>query len=92
MQYIIQINITFPPPPLYQTRSTTHCRAVDQAASRWLRTAEQRVRFQGKVVLGQIAIHVFQFAPASILPTVLHTHSFIYHRRYITLAVDGVFK
>jgi len=46
----------------------------------------------GKVTLGQISIQVLQLAPASILPTVFHTHSFIYHRRYITLAVDGVFS
>jgi len=65
---------------------------MDQAASRRLLTAEQRVRFQGNMALGQISIQVLQLAPASILSTLHHTHSFIYHRRYITLAVGDVFK
>ena len=46
----------------------------------------------GKVALGQISIQVLQLARASILPRALHTHSFIDHRRAITLAVDGVFS
>jgi len=35
------------------------------------------------VALGQVFLPVFQFSPVSIIPPMLHTHSFIYHRRCI---------
>jgi len=31
------------------------------------------------VALGQISLPVLQFSPVSIIPPLLHTHSFIYH-------------
>lgn len=73
---------------------------MDQVASRRFLTAEQRVQFQftprgfcsEKVAPGQIFIPTIQLVPANILPPVLHTHSFIYHRRYTTLTVVGVFN
>jgi hypothetical protein len=36
-----------------------------------------------KVALGQLFLPVLQFSPVSIIPPMLHTHSFIYHRRCI---------
>jgi hypothetical protein len=46
-----------------------------------------------RVALGQAVLRVLRFLSVSIVPTVLHTHmSFIYHRCYITLAIDTVVK
>jgi hypothetical protein len=36
-----------------------------------------------KVALGLVFIPVHPFSPVSIIPQMLHTHSFIYHRRCI---------
>jgi hypothetical protein len=36
-----------------------------------------------EVALGQISLPVLQFSPVSIIPPMLHTHSFTYHPRYI---------
>jgi len=32
------------------------------------------------------------FAPITIIPPVLHTHSFIYYRHYVILALDSTVK
>jgi hypothetical protein len=39
--------------------------------------------------LYNIFLPVFQFSPVSTIPPMPHTHSFIYHRRCIILAIDN---
>jgi hypothetical protein len=45
-----------------------------------------------KVAPGQDFVRVSRLSPVSIIPPLLHTHQFIYHRRYIDSASDSVFK
>jgi hypothetical protein len=45
----------------------------------------------GNVALGQVFLLVLQFSPVTIIPPVLHSHSFICHLCYIFLAVDSMF-
>jgi hypothetical protein len=68
--------------------------------------AEARVQFQAcprgickkthththTVALGEVSLPALQVLPVSIIPPTLHSHSSIYHRRYITLATDNVVK
>jgi hypothetical protein len=42
------------------------------------------------VALGQFFLPVLQFSPVSIIPPMLHTHSFIYHRCHMDLAINSV--
>jgi hypothetical protein len=42
--------------------------------------------------LYDVSLPVRQFSPVSIIPSPLHTQSFIYHRRYTTLAGDSIVK
>jgi hypothetical protein len=42
-----------------------------------------------KVALGQVYLRVFGLSIVSIIPSMLHTHSLIYHRCFIILAVDN---
>jgi hypothetical protein len=42
------------------------------------------------VALGQVFLSVLLFSSVSVIPPMLHTHSFIYCRRCVTLAIDSV--
>jgi branched-subunit amino acid transport protein len=45
-----------------------------------------------KMALGQVFIRILQFLHVSIFPRILHTNSFIHHRRYVNLIIDSVVK
>ena len=45
-----------------------------------------------KVAWGQDFVQRYRLSPVSTIPPLLHTHQFIYHRRYVTLATDSVVK
>jgi hypothetical protein len=47
---------------------------------------------QSDIALGQVFLQVIWFSPVSIIPPMLHTHPFIYHRRCLILAVDRAVK
>ena len=62
-----------------------------QAVSRWPLTAEFRVYFHVspcEIVVGKVTLYV------SIIPPVLHTHSFIYRRCYTESSkkMDGIWN
>ena len=40
-----------------------------------------------QVAMGQVFLPVLRFYPVSIIPPMLHTHSFFHHRRYVTSPV-----
>ena len=42
-----------------------------------------------KVALGQVSVAVLRFFPITIIPPLLHTHSFMYHRRCIILMLGA---
>jgi hypothetical protein len=46
----------------------------------------------GKVALEYFLLRVLQIFPVSMIPPMLTTHSFIYHRLYVILATDSVLK
>jgi len=43
----------------------------------------------GNVAKGQYFLGIIQFYPTPIISQTLHTHSFTYHRRYITAANES---
>jgi hypothetical protein len=43
----------------------------------------------GNVAKGQYFLGIIQFYPTSIISPKLHTHSFIYHRRYTIVANES---
>jgi len=45
-----------------------------------------------EMALGHVFLRVLRFRSASIVPPVLHPHSFLYHRRYTVSATDSVIK
>jgi hypothetical protein len=50
-----------------------------------------RVRFVvDEVAIGQGFLRVLRFSLVNIIPPILHTHSFIYYRHYINLAIENV--
>ena len=66
-------------------------RAMDQAVSREIFTVQSGVQFQTipcrmsveQRNSGTAFSHSTSVSPVIIIPTGLHTHSFVYHRRYI---------
>ena len=44
-----------------------------------------------KVALGQVLSKYFRI-PISVIPPMFHTHSFLYHRHHIVLAVDSIIQ
>jgi len=42
------------------------------------------------VALGQVDLQVLLFSRVSVIPTTIHSHSFINNRRHIALAIDRV--
>jgi len=78
----------------------TEGRAVAQEVRRRLLTAEVRLQTRpvykvfvvDRVTVGQVFTRAFGFYTVSIITSVLHAHSFTYHRRYRISAIDTVVK
>jgi len=74
--------------------------ALTQAVSHHLHCAEARVRSQAGTcrICGGQSNYVTRFygnmsvSPVSIIPPVLDTHSYIYHRHNVTFTTDSVVK
>jgi len=45
-----------------------------------------------KVALGQADLQVLLFSPVSVISPTFHSHSLIYNRRHIILAIESVVK
>jgi len=45
-----------------------------------------------QVALAKFFFPALQLSLVSVIPPMVHTHPFIQRRRYVTLAVDSVFK
>jgi len=67
--------------------------------SRRVLTAEPRDRSnvgsrgtcgEKKLTLEQVPVRLLRFSPLSIIPPLLHTLLFIYHRRPVLIAIDSV--
>lgn len=78
----------------------TDGRAVAQEVRRRPLTAEVRLQTRpvyvvlvvDTVIVVQVSIRAFRFSTVSIITTVLHAHSFTYHRRYMISSIDSVVK
>jgi hypothetical protein len=76
-------------------------RAMTEAVGSWSLSPRKRgfnprtlhVRFiVDKVALGLVSVLVLPFTLVSITPLMPHFHLFMYHQRYIILAVGNVVK
>jgi hypothetical protein len=45
-----------------------------------------------EMTLGQFSLRVLRFCPFSLIHTVLHTHSFMYYRYHMELALESFTK
>ena len=45
-----------------------------------------------KVALGPVFLPVLRFSPVTTIPPMLHIHSFIYHRRYLTFTTRSAIE
>jgi hypothetical protein len=56
------------------------------------RTALNLTLLMDSVARGEVCAGILRISPVTIIPPLLHTHSFIYHRRCILLAINSVVK
>lgn len=70
------------------------------AVSRLPVTTETKIRSQSRACgvcsrqkkKGQVVFRVLRLSPVTVMPSMLHIHSFLHRRRHVILAVDSVVK
>jgi hypothetical protein len=67
------------------------CQSLTEQA--WVQIQTSPCGFYGwQRILRQVFLQALQFSPVSIIPLILHVHSFSYHSHCIILAIGSILK